>query len=357
MSDTQREEEEPFIAAMLLCYSQTFSRTVQAAFDLGIFEILAEPGPNTQLTACEIAGKLSGCNHEKAATMLDNILGYLASHSILTCTASSSSNETGRLRKQYGLTPMSRLLAKNHDGPSLAPFMFMTNLMTFEDTWKQLKEALQEGVSPFKKAHGLTTYEFFAKNPTYSDVFNEAMASNGNIVMEKMVEEYEGLKQVTELIDVGGGIGTSLKKIISKYPHIKGINFDLPHVVSEAPALPGVQHVGGDMFIMIPSGEAIFLKWILHNWNDEKCLLILKNCWRALPTYGKVILMEHILPEFPEANITTQQIYTMNMIMTIYFEAKVRTEKEYRSLAHKAGFSEFKILCKVFDYHVMEFLK
>ncbi|XP_020594403.1 caffeic acid 3-O-methyltransferase 1-like [Phalaenopsis equestris] len=357
MSDTQREDEEPFIAAMLLCYSKTFSRAVQAAFDLGIFEVLAEPGPKTQLTAREIAGNLSGCNHEKAAAMLDNILGYLASHSILTCTASSS-DETGSPRKQYGLTPTSRLLAKNHDGLSLAPFMFMSHKKVYEDAcWNQLKEALQEGVNPFKKAYGFTMYEYMDKNPTYSKVFNEGMASNSNIVTQKMLEKYEGLKQVTELVDVGGGIGTSLKNIISKYPHIKGINFDLPHVVSQAPSLPGVQHVGGDMFIMIPSGEAIFLKWILHNWNDEKCLLILKNCWKALPTSGKVILMEHILPEFPETNISTQQIYTMNMIMTMFFEAKVRTEREYQSLAHEAGFSGFKILCKIFNYHIMEFLK
>ncbi|XP_020600011.1 caffeic acid 3-O-methyltransferase-like [Phalaenopsis equestris] len=350
MRNITTKEDEAFAAAMQLCVSNIFCSAVKAAFDLGIFDILAMAGPNSQLTAVEIAGNLPECRHEKAAIMLEPILGYLATHSLLTCTTNSS-------LKQYGLTPVSRLLTKNNHGASLAPLMLVANQKAFIDSWDHLKEAVQEGVNPFKRTHGLTLFEYMAKNPSFCELFNKGMASSSNMVIEKLVEEYGGLKQVKELVDVGGGNGTSLKMIISKYPYIKGINFDLPHVVSEAPSFPGVQHVGGDMFIMIPSGGTILLKWILHDWNDEECLKILKNCWGALPTFGKVIIVEQILPEIIEENIVVQHSYAMNLIMMTIADAKERTEKEYRSLAKKANFSEFKIACKVLNHYVMEFVK
>ncbi|XP_020589795.1 caffeic acid 3-O-methyltransferase-like [Phalaenopsis equestris] len=307
-------------------------------------------GPNSQLTAVEIAGNLPECRHEKAAIMLEPILGYLATHSLLTCTTNSS-------LKQYGLTPVSRLLTKNQPGASLAPLFLVGNQKPLTDTWDHMKEAVQEGVNPFKKTHGITFFEYMAKNPSFCELFNKGMASSSNMVIEKLVEEYGGLKQVKELVDVGGGDGTLLKMIISKYPHIKGINFDLPHVVSEAPSFPGVQHVGGDMFITIPSGGTILLKRVLHNWDDEKCLKILKNCWSALPTFGKVIIVEQILPEIIEGNVVAQDIYATNLIMMTIGDAKERTEQEYRSLAKKANFSQFKIACKVLNHHVLEFVK
>ncbi|KAK4849017.1 hypothetical protein QYF36_019884 [Acer negundo] len=81
-----------------------------------------------------------------------------------------------------------------------------------------------------------------------------------------------GFENVKQLVDVGGGLGVTLKAVTAKYPHIKGINFDLPHVIQRAPNYPGVEHVGGDMFESVPKGDAIFMKWILHDWSDEHCL-------------------------------------------------------------------------------------
>ncbi|CBI34619.3 unnamed protein product, partial [Vitis vinifera] len=73
---------------------------------------------------------------------------------------------------------------------------------------------------------------------------------------------FEGLKP---LVDVGGGNGSILNVIVSKYPSIKGINFDLAPVIEKSPSYPGVEHVAGDMFTSVPNGDAIFMKWILHS--------------------------------------------------------------------------------------------
>ncbi|KAF3327814.1 S-adenosyl-L-methionine:O-methyltransferase [Carex littledalei] len=140
------------------------------------------------------------------------------------------------------------------------------------------------------------------------------------------------------LVDVGGGVGVILSMITSKYPKIKGINFDLPQravlIALCTQILPryvhyshlsfsikkqrkvhydvmsvmvsgriGVEHVGGDMFASIPIGDAIciMMKWILHDWSDEHCQNILKNCYKALPENGKVIILDCIVPTNPDA--------------------------------------------------------
>jgi caffeic acid 3-O-methyltransferase len=74
------------------------------------------------------------------------------------------------------------------------------------------------------------------------------------------VKKYEGFKDIKTLVDVGGGTGKTLENIISSYPHIHGINYDLPHVIAEAPTIPGIEHVAGSMFESVPSGDAIFMK-------------------------------------------------------------------------------------------------
>ena len=103
-----------------------------------------------------------------------------------------------------------------------------------------LKEAVLEGGIPFNMTHGMTSFEYFGKDPRLNKIFNNGMFSHSTITMKKFLENYKGFESLKSVVDVGGGIGASLNMIISKYPSIKGINFDLPHVIQDAPAYPGV---------------------------------------------------------------------------------------------------------------------
>ncbi|KAL1176547.1 hypothetical protein V6Z11_A04G166100 [Gossypium hirsutum] len=87
---------------------------------------------------------------------------------------------------------------------------------------------------------------------------------------------------VESLVDVGGGNGTALSLSVKAFPWIRGIKFDLPHVVAVAPKSGGIENVGGDMFMPIPKAEAAFLMWILHDWDDGECIKILKKCREAI---------------------------------------------------------------------------
>lgn len=102
-----------------------------------------------------------------------------------------------------------------------------------------MKDAILEGGIPFNKAHGMSAFEYPATDSRFNMIFNQAMSNMSTIIANEMVESYKGFETLGSLVDVGGGIGSTLNVIVSKYPSIKGINFDLPHVVKEAPSYHG----------------------------------------------------------------------------------------------------------------------
>ncbi|KAL6973040.1 caffeate O-methyltransferase [Sarracenia purpurea var. burkii] len=121
--------------------------------------------------------------------------------------------------------------------------------------------------------------------------------------------------------------------------------------------LIGVEHVGGDMFVSVPKGDAIFMKWICHDWSNEHCLKFLKNCYHALPETGKVIVVEQILPVAPDTSLATKNVLCIDVTMLAYLSGKERTKKEFEDLAKSTGFKGFRVMCCSFNTYVMEFLK
>ncbi|KAL6972192.1 Caffeic acid 3-O-methyltransferase 1 [Sarracenia purpurea var. burkii] len=221
-----------------------------------------------------------------------------------------------------------------------------------------MKDAVLDGGIPFNKAYGVTIFEYHNTDPRFNKVFNQGMSNHSTITMKKILDTYQGFEGLTTLVDVGGGTGATLNMIRSKYPSIRSINFDLPHVIEDAPSYQGVEHVGGDMFVSVPKADAIFMKWICHDWSDKHCSKFLKNCYDALPDNGKVIVAEYILPVAPDTSLATKNVIHMDAIMLAQTAGgKERTEKEFEDLAKGAGFEDFRVMCCAFNTYVMEFLK
>nr|GEZ53912.1 caffeic acid 3-O-methyltransferase [Tanacetum cinerariifolium]GEZ54081.1 caffeic acid 3-O-methyltransferase [Tanacetum cinerariifolium] len=218
------------------------------------------------------------------------------------------------------------------------------------ESWYFLKDAVLYGGIPFNKAYGMSPFEYNGRDERFNKVFNSGMFNHSTIVMKIVLDLYDGFDGLTgTLVDVGGGTGASLKMIISRHTLLKGINFDLPHVIEEAITYPGIEHVGGDMFESVPKAEAILLKWILHDWSDEHSLKILKNCYKALPEKGKVIVTEFVLPETPDTARETQIVLNADMVMLAHAGGKERTAKEFEALAMGAGFKGFHPACGAFN--------
>ncbi|CAL9760399.1 unnamed protein product [Musa acuminata subsp. burmannicoides] len=226
------------------------------------------------------------------------------------------------------------------------------------ESWYYLKDAVLEGGIPFNNATGMAPFEYHGSDPRFNRLFNDSMRGHSTILMKKLLQVYCGFDSIEVLVDVGGGIGATLHMITSRHSHVKGVNFDLPHVICEAPPYPGVEYVSGDMFIGIPSGDAIFLKWILHDWSDEHCVKILKNCWKALPEKGKVIVLESVLPTIQESTPQAKCVYETDVIMLAHSDGgRERTQKEFQDLARDASFSGFNITHLFAATWVMEFTK
>ncbi|XP_068634159.1 caffeic acid 3-O-methyltransferase-like [Aristolochia californica] len=348
------DDNEDCIFAMQLASLSVLPMALKATIELDVLEIIAKAGPGAYLSPSEIASQLPTQNPE-ASTMLDRILRLLASYSVLTC---SLIDVPGGVERRYGLAPVCKFLVKNQDGVSISPLVLMNQDKVLMESWYYLKDAVLDGGIPFNKAYGMTAFEYHGTDSRFNKVFNRGMSDHSTLVMKKILETYSGFEGLKELVDVGGGVGATLNLIVSKYPDIKGINFDLQHVIEDAPSYSGVEHVGGDMFVEVPSTEAIFMKWILHDWSDAHCLKLLKNCYKALPDTGKVIIAESIVPEAPETNLSANGVFHVDLIMLAHNPGgKERTRKEFEELAKASGFRGFKALCNVYNSWIMELYK
>ncbi|BAT98184.1 hypothetical protein VIGAN_09182000 [Vigna angularis var. angularis] len=349
------EEQDGLLFALNMVSSMAFPLSVKTANELGIFDIMAKAGEGAKLSAEEITEKV-GIKNPQAPTMVDRILRLLASHSMLSsCFGEEGQNSGKRL---YSLTYASKYFVSDADGVSFGASLNLILGKVFLDSWTELKGAIAEGGIAFDRVYGMNPFEYQAVDPTYNDVFNKAMFNITTIITNRVLELYDGFKNINRLVDVGGGLGINLKLITSKYPNVQGVNFDLPHVIQHAPTFPGVEHVAGDMFESVPNGDAIFMKWILHDWGDEECLKLLKNCYKAIPSDGKVIVVDLIVPALPDSTVIARNGFQADLLMMAQNPGgKERTQNEFMELALSSGFSGIRFVCFVSGFWIMEFFK
>ncbi|KAJ8626106.1 hypothetical protein MRB53_019413 [Persea americana] len=256
-------------------------------------------------------------------------------------------NEDGE--EGYVLTPSSKLLLSD-SRMSQTPFLQMMLNSVLLHPWDFLSKWFQgEHESVMETATGLGLWEFFAQNPESSNIFNKAMASDSRILMEVLVNECGSVFQgVGSLVDVGGGTGVSATTIARAFPHINCTVLDLPHVVAAAPqTTTGINFVGGDMFVSIPKADAVFLKCVLHDWSDEHCVKILRQCKEAIPSKeegGKVIIVDMVVDTTQADPKLKESQLCFDVMMMVNSSGKERDEQEWSKIFFDAGFSHYKIM-------------
>jgi hypothetical protein len=234
---------------------------------------------------------------------------------------------------RYALTPLSELLTTEHPS-SVRHMAIMMAQPAHWDAWGSLVEGVRTGGSPFEAAHGVANvFDYYAKHADEAAVFNAAMTGNSRPAIPAIVGAYKwsGIKK---LMDVGGGHGALVKAIAQANPGMAAVVFDLPQVV--VGAAPGIEAVGGDFFGTLPKGaDAILMKHILHDWDDERAAKILANCHAALPAGGKLLVVELVVPKEVRPSLSTMMDINM-LAMTP--GGRERTEEEFRTLLARAGF-------------------
>lgn len=257
---------------------------------------------------------------------------------------------------RFSLTPLAEPLLSDAPGSLRAFATMITTDWQFE-TWAHLPYSVQTGKPAFDKVHGMSSFDYFWSHDKAGKVFNDAMTSNSAFSCAAVIDAYD-FSTISTLVDVGGGHGLLLASILKKYPKMKGILFEMPAIANEAKALIdsyGVadrcERMGGDFFKSVAAvGDACIMKHIIHDWNDEQCITILKNCRNAMQAGAKVLVVEMVIPEGNEPSIGK----FLDLQMLLYLTGCERTEAEYKLLFDKAGFELTRIVPTMSPFSIIE---
>jgi len=297
------------------------TQAIYVAAKLGIADHLSL-GPRS---ADDLAGR-TGAH----APTLRRVLRYLAASGVFV------ENEDGR----FALNAVAESLQTAHPR-SLRP----SAIRAGEGMWEvaaRLLHAVQTGATPYEEVHGAS---FFDRTPERELAFGVRMSSSSAGLGEALAQ-LESFAGATRVVDVGGGHGAILARLLAKRPELRGVLFDREGTVEaarEAMLRAGVEVVAGDFFASVPQGDVHLLSWILHDWDDERALRILENCRRA---GGRVVVVEVLLPEQariaePRPGVLADP-FTIDLQMLLLTGGRERTAREYRELLEKAGYEAVK---------------
>lgn len=326
------EQIEPAIPAVLgIGQAHFVSQALYSVVKLGVPDIIGADA----LTAEAIAAKLDGTPNVE---MLGRVLRLLSAATGLF-EESDSAGEAA-----YGLSTTGALLQTGVEGqPSMACGILHWLEKPTWSAWAELPDYIAgTGPVPYTAANGKGVFDYYAEHPESAAPFNEFMSffSFGELpIVTEMYDwaPYEG----KTVVDVGGNYGPVMGALKAKFPKITTISFDLPEVIAAAPDPPeGVELVGGDFFdsATIPKTDgAIFMKHILHDWDDASCAKILSACKGALAAGAKVVVADAVLPNPGEASDLKVPQTQLDTLMGV-IGGKERTRAQWEALAAEAGF-------------------
>lgn len=310
-------------ALMQMINGHWVAQMIHVAARLGIADLVADE-PKSVNELAQITG-----TH---APSLYRLLRGLASVGVF------AEDEQGRI----GLTPFADLLRTAVPNSLRDWSVFEGGIQTWR-SWEQLLYSVTTGEAAFPHVWGASNWEYRSQDPEANEIFNKAMTSvsKGRIGLTLAAYDFSA---AGTLVDVGGSQGAFLAAILSAYPDVRGILFDLPHVLTSAPpvlAAAGVSDrceiVGGSFFDFVPDGgDTCLLSKVVHDWDDDHAVVVLKNCRQAMHSDGRLLLVEAVIP--PANAPHPGKLSDLNMLV-INSGGRERTEKEFRALFTASGFT------------------
>ena len=305
-----------------LCMGKWRAQAVYAAAELGVADALAS-GPRA---VGEIARAVGA--HEESLYRLLRAL-----------TVVGLFHEEGERR--FSLTEAGALLRTDSPSSLRDWARYMGDPMTWAP-WGELLHGVRTGESAFVQAFGTEPFAYLSEHPAKAAIFDGAMTAVSRLDSAAVAASYDfsGFRTV---MDVAGGYGLLLATVLKATPGLRGILFEMPHVLDGARkflAAEGVLErctlVGGSFFEEIPAGaDGIMMKHIVHDWGDEACERILRNCRTALPEGGKLLVLDALIPPPNEPHFG--KLLDLEMLV-VTANGRERTEEEFRSLFDRAGF-------------------
>jgi hypothetical protein len=238
---------------------------------------------------------------------------------------------------RYALTPLSEHLC-TAAGDSLAAWTRLVTRDYLWSAWAALPVSVRTGETAFDHVHGRNVWDYRSQFQDEAAIFNCAMGSVTAAAAAAVVNAYDFAPH-SLITDIAGGQGTLLASILAANPSARGILVEQRHVASSAETYLDRCGIGdrcqistGDFFVEVPAdADTYLLKSVLHDWDDEPALTILRNCRRAMHSKSTLLVIEHVLRDMDDV-ATSLDLYMM--VVTGGIE---RTRDEFADLFGRAG--------------------
>jgi len=226
--------------------------------------------------------------------------------------------------------------------------------------WGNAYEAVKTGKSVFKSTLGVEIFEYFGQYPEMADIFNTFMNERIVPIAQAVCGAYD-FSKAKKVVDVGGGGGLMLATILKENPHLSGVVQDLPsviasegHIIEKMGVSERCKLVGKSFFNDVPAGGDIYiLSAIIHDWDDESCIKILRNCHKKIHDNGKLLLIESVI----EKGNKPQFGKLTDLNMMVLAGGKERTAEEFRELLSAGGFEMELVIGTATDMSIIESVK
>jgi hypothetical protein len=324
-------EQEPVSALLEAIMGYRVTQAIHVVAKLRVADLLVD-GPQSSSTLAQLTGA-----HPEA---LHRVLRALVHVGVF------EEMDDGR----FALTPVGTLLSTGISGSLRGAAIFFGHSWHWEK-WGALAHSVMTGVPPGGILSPGAFSELAARDPEATSVINEGMTSL-TAPVNAAIAGFD-FSSIGTLVDVGGGHGALISGILLANPRLRGILFDIPAVIDGAkPRIEAAgliercQLVGGDFFQKVPAGgDAYLLKWIIHDWDDERSVAILRNCHAAMSDGGKLLLVERLIPERVTSSATPgQEPAFADLNMLVLTGGRERTEDQFRALLEAARFKLTRII-------------
>jgi copper chaperone CopZ len=239
---------------------------------------------------------------------------------------------------KFSQTPESAVL-RSDANPSLRAMAIMHGHEWHMRGWEQLEYCVKTGKTAIEKVYGMPIFEYLKQHPTEGKVFNDAMTSFSMMDSPAVVDAYS-FEGINSIVDVAGGHGLLLAKILEKQPGMRGTLYDLPEVMEGAKNGPLKNLMdrctlqSGDMFSAVPAGaDAYIMKHIIHDWPDDKCVSILKACRKSVNAGGKLLVVDSVIQ--PGNDFAPGKFLDLQMLVAA--GGRERTEKQFSEIFAASG--------------------
>ncbi len=307
-----------------MVFGQLLSRAVCTAAELGLSDLLAD-GP---LSVSELAGR-TGADPRRLAQLLRALAAFEL----------YAARDDGA----YELAPLGAALCAGAPGSALPTALLAAG--EIGAAWTGMAETVRTGEPAFERHTGVDFFTHLGRDQRQRTLFDRSQTHDQELEIDRLLAEvdFSGYRRI---VDVGGGDGALLARLLSEHADAEGVLLDSPKVAATASARmhrAGLAQrcttIGGDFFGEVPGGGDLYvLRQILHDWDDERCVELLRACRRAMPRAARLMIIERVVEEGGTGQ-DARFAALMDLYMMTVLGGEERSGREFGDLLGKAGFA------------------